>query len=245
MPWLGSSGLSTLYGGMIAPLAPYGLKGVAWYQGEENVAEPAEYARLLPALMADWRGAFAAPDLPFVIAQLADFGPPATAPQDTAWARLRETQRKVVAADPRAGLGVTIDVGDPLDIHPTNKQEVGRRLSLLARRIAYGEDVVAQAPSPVEARRAGDAVVVHFTPGALAVRSAARPIAFELCDAQRRCRYADATITDNGVVLRGGPPHPAFVRYAWADSPVVNLYGQAGLPVAPFELPVVTAGERE
>lgn len=238
MPWLGSNGLATLYGGMIAPLAPYGLKGAAWYQGEANVGEPAEYARLLPALMADWRARFATPDLPFLVVQLADFGPPSTAPQDTAWARLRETQRKVVAADPRAGLALTIDIGDPSDIHPTNKQEVGRRLALLARRIAYGEPVAAAGPQPLGASRRGAAVVVRYAPGALAVRSSTRPVGFELCDAARYCQYADARVEGSDVVLEGGPAQPAFVRYAWADSPVVNLYDGQGLPAVPFEITV-------
>jgi sialate O-acetylesterase len=235
MPWLGANGLSTLYGGMIAPLAPYGLKGAAWYQGEANVGEPAEYARLLPALMADWRARFATPDLTFLVVQLADFGPPSTGPQDTAWARLRETQRKVVAADPRAGLAVTIDIGDPSDIHPTNKQEVGRRLALLARRIAYGEPLAAAGPQPLGASRRGAAVVVHYAPGGLAVRSSTHPVGFELCDAARRCQYADARVEGSDVVVEGGPAQPAFVRYAWADSPVVNLYDGQGLPAVPFE----------
>jgi sialate O-acetylesterase len=238
MPWLGSNGLSTLYGGMIAPLAPYGLKGAAWYQGEANVGEPTEYARLLPALMADWRKRFATPDMPFLVVQLADFGPPSTAPQDTAWARLRETQRKVVAADPRAGLAVTIDIGDPFDIHPTNKQEVGRRLSLLARRIAYGGAVSATGPQPLSASRRGAAVVVHYAPGGLTVRSSAHPVGFELCDAARHCAYADARVEGDEVVLEGGPALPAFVRYAWADSPLVNLYDGQGLPAVPFEISV-------
>jgi sialate O-acetylesterase len=237
VPWLGASGLSTLYGGMIAPLAPYGLKGVAWYQGEANVAEAAEYARLLPAFFADWRSVFA-PDLPFLVVQLANFGPPSNAPQDTPWAQLREVQRRVVAADPQAGLAVAIDIGDPSYIHPTNKQEVGRRLSLLARRIAYGEKVVDAGPQPLHARRAGASVVVTYAGGPLVTRSSDHPVGFELCDAARRCRYAEARLAGGEVVLHGVLSDPAFVRYAWADSPVVNLYNDQGLPAVPFELPV-------
>jgi sialate O-acetylesterase len=237
VPWLGASGLSTLYGGMIAPLAPYGLKGVAWYQGEANVAEAAEYARLLPALFADWRGAFDAPDLSFLVVQLANFGPPSSAPQDTAWAQLREVQRRIVAADPYAGLAVAIDVGEPSDIHPTNKLEVGRRLSLLARRIAYGEKLADAGPQPLHAQRVGANVVVSYAGGSLVTRSSDHPIGFELCDASHHCRYVEARVAGGEVVLQGGPD-PAFVRYAWADSPVVNLYNDQGLPAVPFELPV-------
>jgi sialate O-acetylesterase len=223
---------------MIAPLAPYGLKGAAWYQGEANVAEPDEYARLLPALIADWRAQFRVADLPFLVVQLAPFGPLSTAPQDTTLSRLREAQRRAVQADPRAGLAVTIDIGDPSDIHPTNKQDVGRRLALLARRIAYGETVTATAPEPVSARRDGDRVVVTFSRGGLVTYGAARPIGFELCDGARRCRYVDATVVGDTVLLEAGTAEPSLVRYAWADSPVVNLFDEGKLPVGPFEMPV-------
>jgi sialate O-acetylesterase len=140
-------------------------------------------------------------------------------------------------------MAVAIDIGDPFDIHPTNKQEVGRRLSLQARRIAYGEAVVAQGPSPISARREGDTVVLRFSGGDLSVRSGEHPTAFELCDAARRCRYVDATVAGDDVVLRGGPTDPALVRYAWADSPVVNLYGAGGLPAPPFEIMIRPTGE--
>jgi sialate O-acetylesterase len=223
---------------MIAPLAPYGLKGVAWYQGEANVSEAGEYARLLPALMADWRTQFRVADLPFLVVQLAAFGPLSAVPQDTPLSRLREVQRRVVQADPRAGLAVTIDVGDPYDIHPTNKLEVGRRLGLLARRIAYGEAVTASAPEPVSARRDGERVVVTFSRGGLVSYGAARPVGFELCDSSRRCHYVDAAVVGGKVLLEAGAGEASLVRYAWADSPMVNLFGGEKLPVSPFELPV-------
>jgi sialate O-acetylesterase len=233
---VGASGLSTLYGGMIAPLGPYGLKGVAWYQGEANVGEPAEYARLLPALIADWRTRFEASDLTFLAVQLTAFGPRAATPMDPAWARLREAQRKAISADPRAGLAVSIDLGDPFDIHPTQKLKVGQRLALLARRIAYGEDVPAEGPRPRAAHRRGDDVVVDFGLP-LVIQGDARPVGFELCDARRRCRWAEARAEGASVVLAHGAD-AALVRYAWADSPVVNLFDRQGLPAIPFELPV-------
>lgn len=233
---LGAGGLSMLYGGMIAPLSPYGLKGVAWYQGEANAGEPAEYARLLPALIADWRARFEAPDLSFLAVQLTAFGTPVSAPADPAWARLREAQRKAISADPRAGLAVSIDVGDPYDIHPTQKLKIGQRLALLARRIAYGEDVAAEGPRPRSARRRGGEVVVDLGVP-LVVLGDARPVGFELCDAARRCRWAEAHVDGASVVLADAGD-AAFVRYAWADSPVVNLFDRTGLPAIPFELPV-------
>jgi sialate O-acetylesterase len=223
---------------MIAPLAGYALRGVAWYQGESNVSESTEYARLLPALFQDWRKAFGA-DLPFLVVQLADFGPVATRPVDSLWASLRDVQRRVVQADPHAALAVSIDVGDRYDIHPTNKQQVGRRLALAARRLIHGEDIVASGPSPIEASRAGGNVVVRFANAAsgLVVYGGKQPIGFELCDDEHRCEYVDATVQDDRVLLAiGSIGKPSRVRYAWADSPICNLYNQSDLPAVPFEI---------
>lgn len=237
-PWGDSQGMSTLYNAMIAPLAGYTLRGVAWYQGESNVSESAEYARLLPALFQDWRKVFGA-DLPFLVVQLADFGPVATRPVDSLWASLRDVQRRVVQADPHAALAVTIDVGDRYDIHPTNKQQVGRRLALAARRLIHGEDIVASGPTPIDARRAAGQVVVRFSNAAsgLVVYGDKQPIGFELCDDGNRCEYADATVQDDRVLLEvGSIGKPSRVRYAWADSPMCNLYNESDLPAVPFEI---------
>jgi sialate O-acetylesterase len=237
-PWGDSQGMSTLYNAMIAPLAGYTLRGVAWYQGEANVSESAEYARLLPALFQDWRKRFGA-DLPFLVAQLADFGPVATRPVDSFWASLRDVQRRVVQADPHAALAVTIDVGDRYDIHPTNKQQVGRRLALAARRLIYGENIVASGPTPIDASRSGGHVVVRFSNAAsgLVVYGGKQPIGFELCDDENRCEYVDATVQNDHVLLEvGSIGEPLRVRYAWADSPICNLYNENDLPAVPFEI---------
>lgn len=237
-PWGDSQGMSTLYNAMIAPLAGYTLRGVAWYQGESNVSESAEYARLLPALFRDWRKVFGA-DLPFLVVQLADFGPVATRPIDSLWASLRDVQRRVVNADPHAALAVAIDVGDRYDIHPTNKQQVGRRLALAARRLIHGEDIVASGPSPIDASRAGGQVVVRFSNAGsgLVVYGDKQPVGFELCDDENRCEYVDATVQDNRVLLEVGTlKEPSRVRYAWADSPISNLYNENDLPAVPFEI---------
>lgn len=237
-PWGDSQGMSTLYNAMIAPLAGYTLRGVAWYQGESNVSESAEYARLLPALFQDWREVFGA-DLPFLVVQLADFGPVATRPVDSLWASLRDVQRRVVEADPHAVLAVTIDVGDRYDIHPTNKQQVGRRLALAARRLIHGEDIVAWGPTPIDARRAAGQVVVRFSNAAsgLVVYGDKQPVGFELCDDGNRCEYADATVQDDRVLLEvGSMGKPSRVRYAWADSPMCNLYNESDFPAVPFEI---------
>jgi sialate O-acetylesterase len=238
-PWLGASGLSTLRNGMIAPLVPYGLKGFAWYQGEANVAEPAEYARTLPALVADWRQAFGGPDLPFLVVQLAEFGPRNTTPVESGWAGVRDVQRRAAATDPKVGIASAVDIGDIYDIHPANKQQVGHRLALQARKLAYGETtLVAAGPAPLSATRTGSAVVVRLDQPAV-VQADVRPVGFELCDAAGACRVADASLAGDRVSLAVPAGFtPVKVRFAWADSPILNLYGATGLPATPFELAV-------
>lgn len=238
-PWVGASGLSTLRNGMIAPLVPYGLKGFAWYQGEANVAEPAAYARLLPALVADWRRSFEGPDLPFLVVQLAAFGPRQTQPAESGWAGVRDVQRRTAAADPKVGLASAVDIGDIQDIHPANKQQVGHRLALQARKLAYGESgLIAAGPAPLSATRAVGAVVVWLDQPAV-VQADARPVGFELCDGGGVCRFADASLAGDQVRLAVPAGFtPVKVRFAWADSPILNLYGATGLPATPFELAI-------
>lgn len=233
-PWLGASGLSTLRNGMIAPLVPYGVKGFAWYQGEANVTEADNYARLMPAMIADWRQAFGAE--PFLLVQLAAFGPQRPGVQESGWAALRDVQRRAAAADPKVGMASAVDIGSPYDIHPADKARVGQRLALLARKIAYGEaGLLAAGPAPLSARREGADVVLTLDQPAV-VYGAARPIGFEACDAGG-CRFVDASIEGASVRLAGAAG-AARIRYAWADSPIINLYGVTGLPATPFELRV-------
>ncbi|CAN7228194.1 sialate O-acetylesterase [Caulobacter sp. LjRoot300] len=237
--WVGSSGLSTLRNGMIAPLAPYGLKGFAWYQGEANVAEPQNYQRLLAALVGDWRRSFGGPDLPFLVVQLADFGPRQTRPVESGWAGVRDAERRVAAADPKVGLASAVDIGDVYDIHPANKQQVGHRLALQARKLAYGETtLVAAGPAPLSATLSGGMVVVRLDQPAV-VQADARPVGFELCDAAGACRFVDAALAGDQVRLAVPAGFtPVKVRFAWADSPILNLYGATGLPATPFELAI-------
>lgn len=236
-PGSGPNSISVLYNGMIAPVAPYGLSGVLWYQGEANANAPDEYARLLPGMMADWRSAFATPHLPFFIVQLASYGPPSPMPRN-GWGAIRDVERRVAAADPYAGLAVSFDVGDRFDIHPTQKLVVGERLARIARRMIYHEDIVDSGPAPASAQRQGDDVVVHFDHAPLIAYSSNRPMAFELCDAQRACRFVDASISGADIHLdaRGGVA--AFVRYCWGDGVICNLYNDNDLPAAPFEIAV-------
>ena len=240
-PWQAAAGLSTLYNGMIAPLGHAGLRGMLWYQGESNTGDGTAYAARLRLLREDWRQRFGA-QVPWMVVQLAGYGMPPSAPVESGWAQVREAQRRVVAEDPHAGLVVAIDIGDAYDIHPPNKQELGRRLARVARHVVYGERGLAPSgPTAREAARMTDGVRVAFddVTGALVTTGANGPIGFELCDAGKRCDYADAALEGRYVVLRSPrAAHAMYVRYCWADGPVCTLRDTAGLPAGPFELPV-------
>ena len=240
-PWQSAAGLSTLYNGMIAPLSGMRLRGMLWYQGESNTFEADAYAGLLRGLRDDWRGRFGDPRLPFLVVQLAGYGTPASAPGESDWAALREAQR-AVAADPHSALALTIDIGDRYDIHPPNKQVLGKRLARAARPAVYGETIAASGPVPQQARREGDEVVVTFADveGALVAYGAAGPVGFELCGAAAgSCRFVDARVDGRRVRLHTGDgPVPTRVRYAWAEAPMVNLFDAADQPAGPFEIEI-------
>jgi sialate O-acetylesterase len=239
-PWDVAAGLSLIYNGMIAPLGPFGFKGVAWYQGEADGRMPAGYAGKLRAMMTGWRRQFGSPDLPFLIVSLANFGPPALAPGASGWAEIRDAQRQVTAGDPHSGLAVAIDLGDRLDIHPANKQEVGRRLARAARAVAYGAAESA-GPRAVRAGRDRGEILVEFegVTGALRSWSGSTVLGIELCGAaQESCRYAIAVAEGRKVRIADDGRPATRIRYAWADSPVVNLYDEVPLPPGPFELPI-------
>ena len=236
-PWGSTDGLTTIGNAMIAPLDGFKFKGFAWYQGESNVADPAAYNRLLPALIVDWRQRFGGPS--FLVVQLAGYGPRSGTPVNSAWAHLREVQRTVTAADRNAALATAIDLGDPADIHPTQKLEVGRRLALAARRIAYGEGVNT-GPVPIAAQQQGGQVTVTIdTPDPrLVAYGGASALGFELCEASGNCRFADGAVDGRRVLLKADGQTVTRVRYLWADAPTVNLYDASNLPLVPFQLPV-------
>jgi sialate O-acetylesterase len=240
-PWEAIAGFSGIYNAMVAPIGPYGLRGAAWYQGEANAGSPDGYAEKLGSMMAAWRGQFGKADLPFLIAQLSGWGPRVPKPVESGFAQIRDEQRRAVAADAHAALAVTIDLGDVVDIHPANKQDVGHRLARGAEALTYGGKASPSGPWPVEARYEGAVVRVRFT-GAekgLVAYSAAQPIGFELCGtAPGSCRFASATLAGNDVLVAAGTGAADRVRFCWGDSPICNLYDGTGLPATPFELPV-------
>ena len=241
-PWESTAGLGTIANAMIAPLGRFALRGALWYQGESNsyLPEGEAYERQMAGLMADWRARFG-PGLPFLVVQLANYGAVPTAPVESGWAQVRDGQRRAVAADAHAALAVAIDIGEPYELHPANKQELGRRLARGARRVVYGERVNA-GPQPVTARRQGSAVAVAFggVEGGLLARSGKGPTAFELCGAgPGTCRYVSAALQGDRVLLDAtDDPHAARVRYCWADAPVCTLTDASGLPAPAFELAI-------
>lgn len=240
VPWLNQFGLTVLHNGMIAPLGATRLRGILWYQGESNADQPQEYARLLPALISDWREQFGQ-STPVLIVQLPGFGPYRTQPQPSDWAQLREAERRVAAATPNAGLAVTIDVGSTRFLHPTDKQDVGERLALLARHLIYGQSVIGASPSPVAAWRSGAEVRVQLdTHGStLETEESNRPIGFQLCDPGGRCTFVDAEQRGTEIALNASSmPEAVMVRYCWSDTPICNLYDRERLPAVPFELPI-------
>ncbi len=218
-----------LWDNMIAPLAPFALAGFIWYQGESNASDAAAYRRRFPAMIRDWRRAWGGRPLPFLFVQLANYVSAGT------WPWLREAQTMALA-EPATGMAVAIDVGDPEDIHPRNKQEVGRRLALAAGRVAYGRESVFSGPLYRTHRVEGAAVRVKFdhVGGGLAARNGALK-GFVIAGPDRKFVPAEARIDGADVVVRApGIGQPAAVRYAWADAPECNLCNREGLPASPF-----------
>lgn len=235
-PWEGPSGVSTIYDAMVAPFGALGIKGVAWYQGETDVGQSG-YDRRLSSLMGNWRAQFGDPGLPFLIVGLAGWGKRVSHPVESDWAAIINDQRVSVERDSRAALVSAIDLGEPGDIHPANKQEVGRRLALAAHQLVY-RDGGTVGPLPVSAVRRGDLIAVTFTKP-LQVLSGRTPDGFELCGPlPGSCRYADARVSGTRVEIPLDGQPTTRVRYAWADYPIVNLYDLDLLPAPVFELTV-------
>ena len=221
--------------GMINPLVPYGLRGVLWYQGESNASRASEYHSLFADMITAWREHFAQDDLPFFWVQLSNFKVPSDRTDQT-WAYLREAQTQTLSL-PNTGQAVTLDIGDPLNIHPGNKQEVGRRLALLAKNRVYGISVDDTGPSFRAATASSDSLVVTFTGHDLALTAGGKPLqAFEIAGEDHVFYPAKALISGESVVVRSPKvSNPVAVRYAWHNAPEANLYSGSGLPAVPFK----------
>ena len=220
-----------LYNGRVFNLAPFTLRGILWYQGESNAGHPDLYRKQLSQLVTSWRSLWKE-ELPFAWVQLPNF----TAPGE-GWPRMREAMLKTLDL-PKTGMAITIDIGDRKDIHPANKQEVGRRLSLWALGTVYGRPVPAvSGPLPAGASVSGNAIAVSFqhADGGLKSEDGAAVKGFEIAGADGLWKPATAKI-DGSRVLVSSPEvsSPVAVRYAWRDLPDCNLFNGAGLPASPF-----------
>jgi sialate O-acetylesterase len=230
-PWDGIAGIGVMYNKMIAPFGHFAMTGMAWYQGESDVGIPG-YADRMRELFAGWRQQIGRPAKMLVV-QLPNWGPTTGKPVASDWAEIRNEEFKAVAADRNAALIPTLDIGENDNLHPTDKRDVGLRLAMAAE----GKALI----MPVTAKRQDGAILVAFSgvEGGLHTWSSGHAIGVELCGAtQESCRYAPATaIGDTLSIADDGRP-ATRVRYAWIDSPAVNLYDARALPVPGFELPI-------
>jgi sialate O-acetylesterase len=229
-PWYSPS---SLYNGMIAPVVPAAIRGVLWYQGETNASRAGEYAGLFRAMITQWRAHLGQGDVPFLWVQLAAYA--AGDVNGTDWAKLRDAQMAALAL-PETGQALAIDIGDPDNIHPTNKQEVGRRLALLARAKVYGGLVDVSGPVFKSALREGAAMRVSFDYAGNGLIARDKPLqSFQIAGADQKFFPAIAKIERDTVIVSAAEvSEPVAVRYAWTNAPEANLYNGAGLPAAPF-----------
>jgi sialate O-acetylesterase len=229
-----------VYNSMIAPFHQYEIKGFLWYQGEDNskFSQCYAYENMLSGMIKSWRNAWNDTSLPFLIVQLANFHRPGSGA--TPWTIVQEAQTRVGANIPHAGTIVINDIGDAVDIHPRNKQEVGRRLALAARKIAYGEKkLVASGPVFKSFRKEKDELIIHFDnigSGLVSKDGAESLNAFFLAGEDGIFHKAVARINGNKVVVTADKvPDPVYLRYAFEDNPgKVNFYNRDGLPAVPF-----------
>jgi sialate O-acetylesterase len=227
----------SLFNGMISPLLPYAFKGVIWYQGESNTGAAVEYRTLFPAVINDWRQKWDRGNFPFIYVQLANYLRATDRPGESNSAMLREAQLKTLSV-PNTAMAVTIDIGEWNDIHPLNKEDVGKRLALAARKIAYSDKkVVYSGPVYKEMKIKDGRVVLSFTNtgGGLAAKGNELKY-FAIAGADKKFVWASAKIEGNKVIVWSEQVvDPVAVRYAWADNPDgANLYNKEGLPASPF-----------
>ena len=222
-----------LYNGLIHPLEPFALAGFLWYQGEGNCERADEYGLLFRTMIQQWRADFQQPELPFVFVQLPNFIDTRDKSGD-AWARLREGQASALAL-PNTFMAVTIDVGDPKQLHPTNKQAVGKRLALQALDKVYGRKVQANGPVFAGSSREGTSLRLRFDHATGLAFAGDGGKAFEVAGADGKFVAAQARIDGETVVVSApGVDQPAAVRFEWCNNPEAFLVNGAGLPAAPF-----------
>ena len=228
---------TALFNAMVSPIINYTVKGILWYQGEANTRRAAEYSKLLPALIRDWRSQWNQPTLPFLYVQLPGFMEYNYLPSESQWAELREAQLKTLSV-PNTAMAVAIDLGEWNDIHPDNKKDVGERLALAAMKLAYGENIVHSGPIYLSSTVDRNEVIIRFDNigGGLITNDGEAPSEFAIAGTDKKFVWAKARIeNDHVIVWNDALVEPKYVRYAWADNPVnPNLYNKEGLPASPF-----------
>jgi sialate O-acetylesterase len=242
--------VGNLYNAMIAPLIPYAIKGVIWYQGESNCNNSKQYRVVFPIMITDWREKWGQGNFPFLFVQLPNISTPATEPvQDKdRWPGIREAQAEAMSL-PNTGMATIIDVGDPDEVHGKDKIDVGIRLSLIAKHLVYGEDIVHTGPTYDSMKVEGNKIAIAFkntggglvigvppwTPSGKIPPVASELKAFAIAGPDKKWVWAKARINGAQVVVFSDQvPNPVAVRYGWADNPPCNLYNKEKLPAAPF-----------
>jgi sialate O-acetylesterase len=232
---------TALFNSMVAPVINYTIKGILWYQGESNAGHPEEYAKLLPALVKDWRRHWKQQDLPFLYVQLPGFMEYNYLPSESNWALLRESQLKALSV-PNTAMAVAIDLGEWNDIHPDNKKDVGIRLALAARKLIYKEDIVHSGPIYKSFKKEGNKITISFdhTGSGLVTNDGEDPGEFAIAGIDKIFVWAKTKIEGDKVIAwNDAIPDPVHVRYAWADNPVnPNLYNKEGLTASPFMIQI-------
>lgn len=247
-----NSNPAMLYNGMIAPLIPYGIKGAIWYQGESNAGRAYQYRELFPAMIENWREKWGQGDFPFLFVQLANFRQPVAEPAESDWAELREAQNMALSKLSNIGVAVIIDIGEANDIHPKNKQDVGKRLALSALKIGYGKNIVHSGPMYDRMEIEGNKIRIKFNcvgSGLMIKDKYGYLKGFTIADVSKKFVWAKAHLDGNDVIVyHESIQNPVAVRYGWANNPDdVNLYNKEGLPASPFrtdDWPGITFGKK-
>jgi sialate O-acetylesterase len=228
-----------LYNGMIAPLVPFAIQGAIWYQGESNAGhyQASLYGLQLASMIENWRNVWKQGEFPFLWVQLPNFRAPQQSPVETdGWVIVQEEMLETLAV-PNTGMAITIDVGEANDIHPKNKQDVGRRLAQWALAMVYDKDLVRGGPVYQSMEKRDGKIVLHFdnVGDGLASKTGKQLQGFAVAGADKQFVWADARIEGDTVVVSSPKvDDPVAVRYAWASNPRVSLYNKAGLPASPF-----------
>ena len=228
-----------LYNAMIAPLIPYTIKGVIWYQGESNAdsfEEANQYYTLFPTLIKDWRKQWGY-EFPFLYVQLAGYQPNKKEPTDYPWARVREAQSKALSL-PSTGMATAVDIGEENDVHPKNKQDVAHRLVLAAGKVAYGKQVISSGPTFSKMTIEGDKIRISFNnigSGLFTKDKSGYAKGFAIAGSDKKFIWANAYQDGNDIIVVSNKiKNPVAVRYDWCNFPDGNIYNKENLPATPF-----------